>query len=378
MRKSLLSLTLLAAALTACQNDDTDFSAYTSGDATSASVVRITWTDSGASVSGDDNGYVSISGTDVTVNTGSASDSLLLVLSGSCSDGSLLIYRQRKFGIRLDGLTLTNDDGPAINNQCGKSLYIECASGTTNTLTDGTAYAEQTIDQKGTLFSEGQIYLLGSGTLSVNGNYKNAIASDDYITILGDITLNAATSTTGTNGIKANDGIFILGGTTTVSVESDGGRGIRSEAQTVIGGGTTTITTTGDCKIETTDGITDTTSCACIKSDSLFTMTAGTLTVTSTGDGGKGINCSQNIEVSGGTLTATTTGSNDMGKPKAVKSDTGIIVSGGSFTASVRKSWACDNGYESNDEADQAANCVTIVGTPVTQSLAKKSVVIEF
>jgi hypothetical protein len=44
----------------------------------------------------------------------------------------------------------------------------------------------------------------------------------------------------------------------------------------------------------------------------------------------------------------------------------------------VRKSWACDNGYESNDEAEQAANCVTIMGTPTTKTLAKKSVVVEF
>ena len=101
------------------------------------------------------------------------------------------------------------------------------------------------------------------------------------------------------------------------------------------------------------------------------THTAGTLTITSTGDGGKGINCSQDVVVSGGTLTVSTTGGNKQGKPKGVKSDTGIIVSGGSFSVKVEKSWACDNGTDSEDPADR----VTIQGTPTeTPTLEKKQV----
>ena len=385
---------LAAAIVTACENDDTDFSRYTNaanaddGDddsntaLTSGDTIFIVWSGSSATVSGDSKGYVSTTNADVVVDdptaTADASD-LVLVLSGSTSDGSLLVYRQKKYTIVLSGVSITNQDGPAINNQCGKALSIVCADGTTNTLADGTAYdATVTIDQKGALFSEGQILFSGAGELSVLGNSKNAIASDDYITIDGDVVINATTSASGSNGIKVNDGMFINGGTLTVSVASDGGRGIRSEARTVITGGTTTITTTGDCLIETAGGTADTTSCACIKSDSLFTMTGGSLYVTSTGDGGKGIRCSQNIEFGGGTLVATTTGSNDLSKPKAVKSDTGIIVSGGSFKATVSKSWACDNGYESADESVQAANCVTVVGTPTTKTLAKKTVTIIY
>ena len=117
-----------------------------------------------------------------------------------------------------------------------------------------------------------------------------------------------------------------------------------------------------------------TTSAAGIKSDSIFVMTGGTLSITSTGDGGKGINCSQNVEFKGGTLTVTTTGSNDVGKPKGVKSDTGIIVSGGSFSVSVSKSWACDNGVDSEEPEDK----LTILGTPKTRTVKKKSVVVEY
>ena len=356
-----------------CTNDDTtDFSAWVNGKTPTASdTIYINYDGATATITGDASGEVSVSGADVTVNSSTA-DNRVYVLSGSTADGSLLVRRDRMFSIVLNGVSITNLDGPAINNQCGKALYIECAPDTENTLTDGTDYTPKDYDQKGALFSDGQIYFQGAGSLIVTGNYKNAIASDDYITVEKetDIVIRA----NGTNGMKANDGIFINGGTLDINVTSDGGRGIRSEARTVITGGTINIRTSGDCRIETVDGIRDTTSAAGIKSDSLFVMSAGELVINSSGDGGKGINCSENIEFSGGTLEVNTTGSNDEGKPKAVKSDTGIIVSGGSFKATCKKSWACDNGTDDDDPAGR----VTILGTPAVRTLNKRSVVIQY
>lgn len=376
MKKTFIFL-LAVVMTTACQNDDTDFSAYINGcdnsSSTTATVntIYIDYSGSSVNVTGDNNGYVTVSGADVTVNTGTDTDSLLLVLSGSTADGSLLVYRQKKYGILLNGVTIGNQDGPAINNQCSKSLYMMVADGTTNSLTDGTTYTTQSYDQKGALFSEGQIYFSGTGSLSVTGNYKHAIACDDYI-VFDEAAVTATTSAG--SGIKVKDGLWINGGTLNIATTADGGRGIRCDSTVIVTGGNTTITTSGDCKIESVDGVADTTSAACIKCDYAFTMTDGTLTMTSTGDGGKGINCDQDITVSGGTFVAKTTGSNDDAKPKAVKSDTGIIVSGGSFTATVKKSWACDNGTDSDTPADR----VTIKGAPTTTSITKKSVIINY
>lgn len=376
MKKTFIFL-LAVVMTTACQNDDTDFSAYINGSDNSSSTtatvntIYIDYSGSSVNVTGDNNGYVTVSGADVTVNTGTDTDSLLLVLSGSTADGSLLVYRQKKYGILLNGVTIGNQDGPAINNQCSKSLYMMVADGTTNSLTDGTTYTTQSYDQKGALFSEGQIYFSGTGSLSVTGNYKHAIACDDYI-VFDEAAVTATTSAG--SGIKVKDGLWINGGTLNIATTADGGRGIRCDSTVIVTGGNTTITTSGDCKIESVDGVADTTSAACIKCDYAFTMTDGTLTMTSTGDGGKGINCDQDITVSGGTFVAKTTGSNDDAKPKAVKSDTGIIVSGGSFTATVKKSWACDNGTDSDTPADR----VTIKGAPTTTSITKKSVIINY
>ena len=376
MKKIFLFL-ITAALICACQNDDTDFSAYINGTTgSSTSVINIVYSGTSVSVTGDNNGYVSTSGADVVVNTGTGADSLLLVLSGSTTDGSLLIYRQKKFGIKLNGVSINNADGPAINNQCGKSLYLEVAGGTTNTLTDGTSYTEQTYDQKGALFSEGQIYLSGTGTLNITGNCKHAFACDDYIVIDDNVTLNV-NSTSG-NGIKVNDGLWINNGTIGINVTADAARGIKCDSVVVISGGNTTITTSGDCVYDSSEM--DYSSAACIKCDYQFSMTDGTLTMTSSGDGGKGINCNADIVFSGGTLVATTTGGNEDSKPKAIKSDTGIIVSGGSFTATVKKSWACDNGYEDDtlSDAELALKRITVQGSPSSASIQKKSVIIIY
>lgn len=374
MKKILYGL-MAVALMSACQNDDTDFSEYINGEKSSVSTIYITYNETSVDITGDSKGYVTTNGADVTVNAENSSDSLLLVLSGSTTDGSLLVYRQQQYGIKFNGVSIKNNDGPAINNQCGKWLYLDVADGTTNTLTDGTNYTDivvngTTIDQKGCLFSEGQVYVKGTGKLAITGNCKHGFASDDYIVIDDNVTLNVYSSAG--NGIKVNDGLWINNGNIGISVTADAARGIKCDSVVVISGGSTTISTSGDCVYDTE--VQDYSSAACIKCESQFTMTAGTLKLISSGDGGKGINCAADVVFSGGELIAKTTGSNDNGKPKAIKSDTGIIVSGGSFSAYVNKSWACDNGSESEEPADH----ITVKGSPKTQNITKKTVEITY
>ena len=267
--KKLLTIMFAALAVIACSTDDQyDINYFTQKykqtekpveeDTTKVPepdtlYVSITYNGTTVALSGDvDKVIIDQKGADVTL-TSDTEKYLQLTLSGTSTDGSLLVYSLKPWGLVLNGIQLTNADGPAINNQCSKWLYVTLADGTENTLTDGESYAEQTFDQKGTLFSEGQIHFAGTGTLNVNGNAKNGIASDDYIVI--------------------DDG------TLTINVESDGGRGIKVNDGLTINGGSTTITTLGDCRIENTDGVRDTTSAAGIKSDSLFVMTNGSHTV---------------------------------------------------------------------------------------------------
>lgn len=344
IKKKLIGITVLAIIISACTNDDQyDMSNFKSD-------IDIVFNGNTATVTGDSNGFISVDGADVTVNGAkNTTANLTITLSGSTSEGSLLVYNLRSYTIVLNGVSITNSNGPAINNQDNKSLYIICADGTTNTLTDGTTYAlapinatGDTIDQKATLFSEGQVYFRGNGTLNINANAKNGIASDDYL-VFESGSINVNVSATGSNGVKANDGVTIKNGTLNINVKGNGARGIKNDARTTIEGGTINITTSGACLKETINGITDTTACAGIKSDSLLLISGGTLTITSTGDGGKGINCSQDFEQTGGLLYVTTTGTKTDGKPHAIKADGNILFSGGeAYIASSRKAFNCD------------------------------------
>ena len=371
--KRIIGFFVLAAGIAACTGDDE----YTIDHFVGNDTISIVYHDQAVTIGPvADFVQVDADGADVVVRS-NTSKHLVLRLSGSTTDGSLLVYSQKKYTLLLAGIDMTHADGPAINNQCGKSLYVVTAPGSINTLTDGSAYTERDIDQKATLFSEGQLFFRGSGTLNINALAKNAIASDDYVVFDAGV-VNVNVAATGSHGVKAKDSVLVNGGTIGIAIASNGCKGIKSDGTTTILGGNITISTTGDAYYKTESGTTaddevedddNTSSCAGIKSDSTFVMRAGVLTITSSGDGGKGINCSQDILFEGGTLSVTTTGTKKVAKPKAVKSETAIVVSGGSFEAVSNASKACDN---AGSDAPQ------IVGTPAEKVLTSHRVVVKY
>mgnify|MGYP001220233472 CR=1 FL=1 len=58
---------------------------------------------------------VTISGGDVTVNATTELQDINFNLSGSTADGSFKIYTVKRYNLILNGLSITNPDGPAIN-----------------------------------------------------------------------------------------------------------------------------------------------------------------------------------------------------------------------------------------------------------------------
>ena len=179
----------------------------------------------GVSVTSNENGYVVITSTAKAVKYN---------LSGN-GTGQFKLYSDYKYEMHLNGLTLTCNDGSAINSQCKKKGFV-IVNGR-NSLGDGTSYANSDEDQKATFFSEGQLIFSGTGTLDIIGSYKHALASDDYIQIAsGTYTLTTSAS----DGLHTNDGIQIDGGTITIDAAGDGMQCDTSDI--VITGGQLTIT----------------------------------------------------------------------------------------------------------------------------------------
>ena len=285
--------------------------------------VTINYNENDADVSGDTKSLtIKKDGAHVTIR--STKTTVCYLLTGKSDNGSLKIYSDHRFQINADGLSLTNPYGAAINSQSGKTMYFVTGNNGAE-LTDGAEYTRTTAgeDEKGTLFSEGQIVFSGSGKLTITSLSKNALASDDYVRFRTNT--NVFLTSMAGHGIKANDGVFINGGVLNISVSGNGAKGINSEDNIFVSGGRTTIITEGATRILNND----TTSTAAIKCDSTMTISGGELQLLTKGDGSKGININADLNMSGGKLFIVNKGSNDAAKAKGMKVDGNCLISGG-------------------------------------------------
>ena len=294
---------------------------------------------------------IKVNGGHVTANHGSVKN-ICYVVSGSTSNGSFTVVGDKKYEVKLNGVSITNPDSAALNLLSGKRAFIVLADGTTNTLTDGTGGS-----QKGALYCKGKLLINGSGALSVTGNSNNAIHSADYIVFSKGI--NVYAKSTANHGIKANDGVIINGGIINVEVTAEAAKGINCESNITVNGGRTTVITSGNGTYDTTDK--EAKGAAGIKADSTFTINAGELWLKSTGSGGKGINVDMEANFCGGSVYVVTEGgqyksNNDTSSPKGIKADGKINISGGTI-------WVRTNGY--NGEGIETKSTMNISGGQV-------------
>ncbi len=295
--------------------------------------VSIVYADNEATVSTLPDGVEAIvDGAGVIIN--STIKGVAYELKGSSSNGYFKIYSEKKFHLTLNGVSLTNPTGAAINIQSGKRVFVTLADGTSNSLVDGTSYnTPDDEDEKGTFFSEGQLVFNGKGSLEVTGNKKHGIVSDDYIRFRTGTNIYITASNG--HGIKANDYVAIGGGVLNIEVSGTAKKGISSDGYVLVSGGRTTILTSGDGEYDEDED--DVSGAAGIKADLYFQMEGGQLNIKSTGAGGKGINTDGEIIINDGDIQVITTGqtftySSDLdSKAKGIKSDTDVTVNGGTI-----------------------------------------------
>jgi hypothetical protein len=233
---------------------------------------------------------VTVKGADVTVNSTSTNTDINYSLKGTASDGLFKIYSTSRFNLKLNGVNLSNTDGPAVNIQSNKKCSVTLEAGTNNVLADGLTYVTSTEDQKSAFFSEGQLDFDGSGSLSVKSNSAHGICSDDYIHILGGtITVSGASK----DGIHANDYFKMSGGTLSINSQGDGVE-CESGYISISGGSITSVNNSAD-----TNGL------VC---DSTLTISGGIIKLTMGGAQSKGIKATQKISVSNSDITINNSG----------------------------------------------------------------------
>nr|MCR4569283.1 carbohydrate-binding domain-containing protein [Bacteroidales bacterium] len=248
--------------------------------------ISIVFSQSGAAtVSGDANGVVSVNGNHVTVDNTSTKEKVMYKLSGSASDGYFKVYSNNKQAIVLDGVSLTNPAGAAINNQ-GKKRCFVVVNGN-NSLSDGAAYTAtpSNEDEKAALFSEGQLIFSGEGSLTVTAKGKSGIVSDDYVRFVASPKITVSSSAG--HGIRGKDALVVSDGTLEVSVSAAMKKGMSSDSLVVFNGGVSVVKVSGGTAYDDEDK--EYKASAGVKADQLFVMNAGSLTVSNSGQGGKGI-----------------------------------------------------------------------------------------
>ena len=300
---------------------------------TFGSVIKIAYNGSSATVSGSVDG-VTVTTNGAHVSVVSETKGVAYVLSGTTTDGSFKIQSSaKKFEIMLNGVSITNPTGAAINSQSGKRAYIVLADGTSNYLADGTSYTiPDGEDMKGVMFSEGELLFSGSGKLRVTSSGKNGIVSDDYIMFRpgNDIYVK---STSG-HCVKSNDGVLVKGGVINLETSATAAKGVNTEGYFQMDGGRLTAITSGGGEYDSDDK--DVSGASGVKVDSTFVMNGGSLLCKSTGKGGKGISVDQTTTINDGTIMVITTGATYAyssqldSKAKGIKSDGDLTINGGS------------------------------------------------
>ncbi|MGM9712713.1 MAG: carbohydrate-binding domain-containing protein [Prevotella sp.] len=273
-----------------------------------------------------------VSGAAVAVTNSNVETELTFELAGATACGSFLYKADYKTTIVLNGVTITNPSGPAIDIECGKRIAMELKKGTVNTLTDGSGG-----DWKAALYCKGHLEIDKSGTLNVTGNTKHAISAKEYIQLKksdGTINVLAAVS----DGIHC--GQYFLANGYTVNIHDVGGDGIQAElcgdedydedyadGSLWIQGGVFGITCSGEdvsgLKADTDININDTKSVPAI-------------TITMTGNGSKGMKADGNVNIGAGDITISNSGATfDDGteeqSAKCISSDTSVNIINGNL-----------------------------------------------
>ena len=313
-------------------------------------LITVDYSASGATVTGwnavSDLMGVTIDGNKVTINY-TGTENVVYKLTGTASNGFFKLYSSRKQALWLDGVSITNTAGAAINNQSGKRTFVYLDG--TNTLTDSSSAAYTAVsgeDCKGVFFSEGQLLFSGSGSLTVTANNaqgKSGIVSDDYIRFMSSPSVTVSCGSSAGHGVKANDYLQMSAGRVDITTRAAMKKGITTDDYVLIEGGNLNLNISGGVAKDSESG--EYKGSAGINTDNYFGITGGTVTINNTGTGGKGISTGDydyepenhtltDSYITGGVIRITTSGnqSNDVtckGIKVGYKYSTGSSSGGG-------------------------------------------------
>lgn len=153
------------------------------------------------------------------------------VLSGSLSNGQIVVNATNTDDVRLvlDNVSITSSDAaPIYVNQADK-VIISLPDGTESTLTDkNPSQNDEGEAITAVIYGKDSLTFNGSGTLNINANNNDGIATKDTLKITGgNINIKSVD-----DGLVAKDKALIRGGSIQIECEGDGIKTTNTEADT--------------------------------------------------------------------------------------------------------------------------------------------------
>ncbi len=205
-----------------------------------ADAVKVTLRDNGSTAGTG----VSVKGNVITIQKAGT-----YVLSGSLSNGRVLIDAGEtdKVQLVLDGVSITCAAYGALYVRQADKVFITLAEGSENTLTSTAASTEGVEDNiDGVFYAKDDVTFNGSGKLTVTGPNHGIVVKASLVVTGGTYTITAQ----GGHAVQAKKDIRISDGVFTLTAEKDGihaeNADDTADGYVYIAGGTYTVTADGD------------------------------------------------------------------------------------------------------------------------------------
>lgn len=204
--------------------ENADYTTFNTDEWDESDAIDVTLSGTTATVAGETGG-VTANGSTVSITAAG-----VYRLTGTFEGGIVVAAPDdAEVVLLLDGVTVANASGAAIDVQSADNVAIHLAKGSSNTVSDAASYTADA-DANAAISAASDLTISGSGSLEVTGK--------------------------GGHGIKSTDDLVILDGTLEVTAAEDALRG--KDALVVEGGALTLRATSGDgMKSKGNDGETD-------------------------------------------------------------------------------------------------------------------------
>ncbi|MBR6393413.1 MAG: carbohydrate-binding domain-containing protein [Ruminococcus sp.] len=288
------------------------------------------------------------------------------VISGTAKNCTIKVNADDKAKVQLvlDGVSITNDDFPAIYVVSADKVFVTTTDSENSLTVSGEFTADGETNTDAVIFSKDDLVLNGTGTLNITSDYGNGITCKDDMKITGGTyNMNSAL-----DAFEANDSISISDGKFNINTKKDGFHCENDET-----GGTITVTG-GTFEIEgVSDGFQ---ACALLQIDggditvnaaegleaTYILINDGNISIYASDDG---INASTTtnaydtaVEINGGNINVEV----GPGDTDAIDSNGSIYVNGGTINVTAQMS-----SFDYDQTAEFNGGTIIINGTEVSE-----------